>query len=189
MLNLSLQRWIVLALLCLLSISFPWQRSINSVAYAQPQESAEDAYYAEDGYIEEEPVASSKASGSLAGSRTSNNPFEQMFGESLYMWGFEGEGSEKELAIFEAGTAELLNRKKVVAVYFSASWCPPCRQFTPVLAKLYGELNKRRPGQFEVVWVSGDRTQEDFLAYYKKMPWLAVTLQQIQPVMQRLSPK
>ena len=30
-----------------------------------------------------------------------------------------------------------LNGKKVVCIYFSAHWCPPCRAFTPVLKDFY----------------------------------------------------
>lgn len=30
--------------------------------------------------------------------------------------------------------------KKVVALYFSAHWCPPCRQFTPVLKAVFLQL-------------------------------------------------
>merc|ERR1712243_152859 len=29
----------------------------------------------------------------------------------------------------------------VLAYYFSAHWCPPCRKFTPVLADLYKKWN------------------------------------------------
>ncbi len=32
---------------------------------------------------------------------------------------------------------EALAGKKIVAFYFSAHWCPPCRGFTPVLKKFY----------------------------------------------------
>lgn len=31
---------------------------------------------------------------------------------------------------------------KVLAVYFSASWCAPCKQFTPVLKKVYNKLKE-----------------------------------------------
>jgi thiol-disulfide isomerase/thioredoxin len=43
---------------------------------------------------------------------------------------------------------------KAVGIYFSASWCPPCKAFSPVLAK-YREQYK---DQFDVVFVSSDRS-------------------------------
>jgi thiol-disulfide isomerase/thioredoxin len=30
-----------------------------------------------------------------------------------------------------------LQDRKIIAYYFSAHWCPPCRLFTPVLADFY----------------------------------------------------
>lgn len=62
---------------------------------------------------------------------------------------------------------------KVVALYFSASWCGPCRGFTPDLVKTYKAV--RAAGkQFEVVLIGSDRNERDFLEYHKGMPWLAL---------------
>ncbi|KAE9553654.1 hypothetical protein FO519_003102 [Halicephalobus sp. NKZ332] len=60
--------------------------------------------------------------------------------------------------------AEVL-KDKVVALYFSAAWCPPCRAFTPKLKRYYEALQKTGKN-FEIVWVSRDREAEDLLEYY-----------------------
>jgi len=60
---------------------------------------------------------------------------------------------------------------KVVAVYFSAQWCPPCRGFTPSLVSFANE-NKEK---LAVVFVSSDRgeaAQSKYMTEYK-MPWPA----------------
>uniref|UniRef100_A0A5B7AHP1 protein-disulfide reductase n=1 Tax=Davidia involucrata TaxID=16924 RepID=A0A5B7AHP1_DAVIN len=62
---------------------------------------------------------------------------------------------------------------KVVGLYFSGSWCGPCRGFTPNLVEAYEELSSKGD-DFEVVFVSSDRDDESFKAYFAKMPWLAV---------------
>lgn len=62
---------------------------------------------------------------------------------------------------------------EVVAVYFSASWCPPCHAFTPVLAAYYRKL-KEAGKRFEVVFVSLDRDEQSYRQYQATMPWLAV---------------
>lgn len=61
---------------------------------------------------------------------------------------------------------------KTVFFYFSASWCPPCRGFTPQLAAFYNA--KREEKNFEVVWISWDEEKDDYTGYFEKMPWLAV---------------
>ena len=63
--------------------------------------------------------------------------------------------------------AEEALQSKVVALYFSAGWCPPCNQFTPVLAEFYNEL-KENELPFEIVFVSSDKTASDMETYMKK---------------------
>ncbi len=70
-------------------------------------------------------------------------------------------------------SASFLNGK-MVAVYFSASWCGPCRGFTPQLVKFYKKVKKNNA--FEIVFVSRDKTATDMKKYMKadSMPWLAI---------------
>jgi len=65
------------------------------------------------------------------------------------------------------------NDDYVVGIYFSAHWCPPCRGFTPVLAEAYENITKNGK-KLEIVFVSSDRSQEDFDKYYSSMPWKAL---------------
>ena len=67
-----------------------------------------------------------------------------------------------------------LSTKQGVAFYFSASWCPPCQKFTPLLVDTYAEINEEHPNALEIVFVSGDHDAESFEKYFKKMPWPAV---------------
>ncbi|KAI5084573.1 hypothetical protein GOP47_0000742 [Adiantum capillus-veneris] len=62
---------------------------------------------------------------------------------------------------------------KIVALYFGAQWNIACKQYTPVLASVYKEL-KEKVEDFELVYISSDRSQELFTEYFSKMPWLAV---------------
>jgi nucleoredoxin len=61
---------------------------------------------------------------------------------------------------------------KVVGLYFSAEWCPPCRRFTPSLV----EARDRNKQDFEVVFVSSDRSEADQGKYMRgyRMKWPAV---------------
>jgi thiol-disulfide isomerase/thioredoxin len=64
----------------------------------------------------------------------------------------------------KANLAEL--NGKVIAVYFSASWCPPCRAFSPRLVELADKLHADgKP--FAIVLVGCDRDERAALAYMK----------------------
>ena len=60
-----------------------------------------------------------------------------------------------------------------LGVYFSAHWCPPCKRFTPKLINFYEVANKNKK-QIEIVYVSSDKSEEQFNEYYGTMPWLAI---------------
>jgi len=66
-------------------------------------------------------------------------------------------------------------KDKIVGLYFSAHWCPPCRAFTPKLVEFYNQL-KQQNRPFEIVFVSSDRDEAAMFTYMRemKMPWLAV---------------
>ena len=55
---------------------------------------------------------------------------------------------------------------KTVAVYFSASWCGPCRSFTPELVKFHKKAAKKE--KLEIVFVSSDKTSKAMMDYMKK---------------------
>ena len=61
------------------------------------------------------------------------------------------------------------------AIYYSASWCPPCRQFTPTLVNFYDEVKKDNP-QFELILVCRDQTPVEMEKYMAKdeMHWPAL---------------
>ena len=68
---------------------------------------------------------------------------------------------------------ENLLSRKLIALYFSAHWCGPCRQFTPNLVEFYKQILSYG-ADWEVVFVSSDRDQKSFSEYYKEMPWVAI---------------
>lgn len=59
---------------------------------------------------------------------------------------------------------------KIIGLYFSAHWCPPCQRFTPLLAKKYTELTEEGKN-FEIIFISSDRDESSAQHYYSEMPW------------------
>lgn len=74
----------------------------------------------------------------------------------------------------------LLDGVKYVAFYYSASWCAPCRAFTPKLVTFYNNFKPMHPN-FELIFVNRDESEDDMLAYMvsDNMTWPAVRFDDI----------
>jgi nucleoredoxin len=70
---------------------------------------------------------------------------------------------------------EAFGNKRLIALYFSAHWCGPCRKFTPQLVEYYSRVKAQHP-EFEIVFVSSDRSPLGMETYMREtqMPWPAV---------------
>lgn len=81
------------------------------------------------------------------------------------------EGEHEMVEVSKAFGSDL----KLLGLYFSMHNCPPCREFTPLLAEIYREVNEDTK-QLEIIFLSGDKTPEMMKEYYvgDEMPWLAM---------------
>ena len=86
----------------------------------------------------------------------------------------------QNLIQFVRGRIDNLNEadfqaKEYYAIYYSAHWCPPCRKFTPQLVSFYNSY-ARKYDNFEIIFVSNDRNENDMKSYMKEtnMPWPAL---------------
>ena len=75
---------------------------------------------------------------------------------------------------------EAFFKKKLIAFYFSAFWCVPCRKFTPQLVEYYNRVAAQHP-EFEIVFFSLDKTAAAMEGYMGEanMPWLAIDYQKL----------
>ena len=88
--------------------------------------------------------------------------------------------ANERLQKFDAST---LKTVKFWAFYYSASWCPPCRAFTPTLVEFYKDFKGQHPN-FELIFVNHDNSEDDMLSYMKTdgMTWPAVRFDDIERV-------
>ena len=70
-------------------------------------------------------------------------------------------------------TKESIINYKLIAFYFSAHWCPPCRAFTPKLAEFYKKVNDKEK-ILQIIFVSSDNDLTSFNNYFSTMPWIAI---------------
>jgi nucleoredoxin len=110
------------------------------------------------------------------GTNQEPSPLLRLFGPKL-QYG----GSATTRAKQFAETEDSLSGK-IVGVYFSGHWCPPCRGFTPKLIETYYNVSRFTERDttsdtnkdFEVVFVSSDRDQAAYDRYVLQMPWLTL---------------
>jgi len=78
-------------------------------------------------------------------------------------------------------TGEAAAKAKVYVLYFGASWCQPCRKFSPSLVKFANESAAANPFLFTAL-MSSDEKDPDMLEYMQeeKMPWPALPLASLQ---------
>lgn len=71
-------------------------------------------------------------------------------------------------------------KKKLIGLYFSAHWCAPCRKFTPDLVAYYNKVAPAHP-EFEIVFVSNDKSAPEMEAYMRdmQMPWPALSFDKV----------
>jgi nucleoredoxin len=67
---------------------------------------------------------------------------------------------------------------KIIGLYFSAHWCPPCRMFTPKLVEFYKKHSSTK--NFEIIFLSSDNNEASFNEYYSTMPWLSLAFEERQ---------
>lgn len=78
------------------------------------------------------------------------------------------------------GKYEMAEEPKFYAFYFSASWCGPCKAFTPKLVEFYN-AHEGKKKDFEVIFVSRDNDEQSMEDYIKEdaMPWPAISFRNV----------
>ncbi len=76
-------------------------------------------------------------------------------------------------------TAAALSNSRLIALYFSAHWCAPCRGFTPMLIEFYNHIQEVAPVYgLKIVFISSDTDEDQYQEYYGNMSFLALPFSQ-----------
>ncbi|CAB3406170.1 unnamed protein product [Caenorhabditis bovis] len=76
-------------------------------------------------------------------------------------------------------------RGKIVVLYFSASWCNPCRQFTPLMKQLSEKIAETNQ-PIEVILVSKDYMRFQMEDYYEKAGFSFAVIPLKDPIIEKL---
>jgi nucleoredoxin len=125
-------------------------------------------------------VEQNRGAGPTQPAKASTTAFGQAPAEASLM-----RGLRDKLIICRDGTISRadeagLENKKLIALYFSAHWCGPCRKFTPQLVEYYNQVAPQHP-EFEIIFVSSDRSRFNWETYMReaRMPWPAIDYDQL----------
>ena len=79
---------------------------------------------------------------------------------------------------------EKLERGRIFCIYFAASYCGFCRNFTPFLTEFYNQVNKNSDKgdilknvykrELEIFYVGLDQTSHAYYEFYNQTPFLHV---------------
>ncbi|KAL7557984.1 hypothetical protein ACA910_000031 [Epithemia clementina (nom. ined.)] len=111
-----------------------------------------------------------------ASSASGNEEWEKMLGPSLIQHSKtagtsnNGGGEPAPTKYTTLKTGDALKDKEFVLLYFSASWCPPCQAFSPMLKSFYKLVNDK----IEIIYISSDKSVSQFEEYFGTMPWLSL---------------
>ena len=76
--------------------------------------------------------------------------------------------------------ADLEAKCDVVGIYFGSLSCSACKDFVPPAAEHYAKYNEgitSHPKKYEIVYVSCDKTSEEFTDAMASCPWLTIPLE------------
>lgn len=74
-------------------------------------------------------------------------------------------GPQDGMSKFSAGE-DFFSKDKIIGIYFSGHFCPPCRAFTPVLREKVAAY-KSEGKNLDIVFVSSDGSNDEFESYFK----------------------
>ena len=99
----------------------------------------------------------------------------------------EGDSQSKESNLEDVRAAvaksksstDALKELDYIGVYFAAHWAPESKQFTPILVKSYSKIHevvreKHHKHRWDIIYVSAERSQDDYDAVFAEMPWKAL---------------
>ena len=66
-----------------------------------------------------------------------------------------------------------LNAVELIGIYFASNECNISKDFTPVLAEFYNQVNANSK-VMEIVFCTWDKDDEEFKGYLATMPWIAL---------------
>jgi nucleoredoxin len=80
----------------------------------------------------------------------------------------------------QPATPANLGETQVFALYYGASWCGPCRKFSPDFVKFVNRVGPANP-RLTVVLMSNDKSDAEMYGYMneEKMPWTALPLEKL----------